>query len=304
MDNLSTAFKSLLGVSNHFSSEAAALRYFESIRWPEGPVSPYDSESKVYKCKGYKYKCSTTGKYFNVKKGTMFENSKIPLRKWLIGIWIMASHKKGCSSVQLATDLGITQKTAWFMAHRIRRCLTQSSYLLNGTVEVDETYIGGLNENRHQSKKKDNTQGRSLDKSVVLGMAQRCGIVRARHIENVRKNILDAQIKENIDTHATIYTDELGAYKNMPHHKKHESIKHKSHEYVRGNVHTNNIENFWSVMKRGIYGIYHYTSKKHLQKYIDEFAFRYNMRSLDISLKMEIIFSISDTRTKYNELTA
>lgn len=181
-------FKSLFDLQSAFPDEQSCIDHLENMIWGDVIISPFDATSKVYKCEGNKYRCKNTGKYFNVKTGTLFDNTKIELRKWFMAIWLVTSHKKGISSVQLSKDIGVTQKTAWFMLERIRKCFSsENNNSLNDVVEVDETYIGGKNKNRHNSKKVKNAQGRSLkDKSAVVGMVQRQGKVNAHHVPDTK----------------------------------------------------------------------------------------------------------------------
>ena len=175
-------FKSVLELFEVFSTEQACIDHMEQLRWNGNVVSPFDSTSKVYKCKDNKYRCKNTGKYFNVKTNTLFDNSNVPLRKWFTAIWLVTCHKKGISSLQLSRDIDVTQKTAWFMLQRIRNCFgIEKNNDLTNTVELDETYVGGKNKNRHADKKVEFSQGRSTkDKTPVFGMVERKGKLNAK----------------------------------------------------------------------------------------------------------------------------
>lgn len=273
-------FKTILDLINTFPNEESCIEHLENLRWEDGNIiSPFDVDSKVYICKGNRYRCKNSGKYFNVKSGTLFDNTKVKLQKWFLAIWLITSHKKGISSVQLSKDIGVTQKTAWFMLHRIRNCFGfDNNNDLTGEVEVDETYIGGKNKNRHANKKVKHSQDRSTkDKAPVFGAVQRGGKLNAKHVPDVGMRTLTNEIVSTV-TDATIYSDEWLGYKSLKRIYDHQFVKHGNGEYVNGQIHTNTIEGFWSQLKRGIFGIYHFTSVKHIQNYVDVFVFRYNTR--------------------------
>lgn len=297
-------FNSILDLINTFPDEETCILHLEELRWNGNVVSPFDPYSKVYKCANNRYRCKETGKYFNVKTSTLFDNTKVKLQKWFIAIWLVTSHKKGISSLQLARDIKVTQKTAWFMLQRIRACFDiNNDEQLDNTVEIDETYVGGKNKNRHANKKVPQSQGRSTkDKTAVVGMVERGGRVKACIVGNVQSKTLSAEIIQNVKETANLCTDEWVGYKGISRIYDHAVIKHNEGEYVRGRVHTNTIEGFWSLMKRGIIGIYHFASKKHLQKYVDEFVFRYNSRDLIESARFNVLLANTETRTTYKGL--
>ncbi len=299
-------FTSLYDLLEAFPNETACIKYLEKIRWNGNVVSPFDKTSKVYKCKGNKYKCKNTGKYFNVRKGTMFESSNISLRKWFMAIYLITSHKKGIASLQLSKDIRITQTSAWFVLHRIRKCFQfENDNILNGKVEIDETYIGGKNKNRHADKKVPNAQGRSLkDKVAVLGMVERNGKVNAKVVPNTSADTLTKEIIKCVRDSANIYTDEYLGYNRISQFYLHAIVRHKLSEYVNGEVFTNSIEGFWSLVKRGLIGIYHFTSKKHLQIYLDEFVFRFNTRYYSETDRFDRLLTNMTVRTRYQDLVA
>ena len=296
--------KSIIELIQKCPTEDECYELLEKIQWHGNVISPYDKNSKVYKCKGHNYRCKKTGKYFNVKTNTLFESSKIGLIKWFSTIWIITSHKKGISSLQLSKDIKVTQKTAWFMLQRIRKCFKfENNNILCNDVEIDETYIGGKDKNRHSKKKIKNTQGRSLkDKIPVIGMVERNGKLNARIVTDVQSKSLTKEVLKSIKQSANVYTDEWLGYKNISKYYKHYVVNHSSQEFVNANAYTNTLECVWGILKRGILGIYHFTSKKHLQAYIDEFVFRYNTRHMTEQDRFKRFLSNINVRTKYKEL--
>ena len=293
-------FNSILELLKAFPDEQTCIDHLEQLRWNGNVVSPFDPTSKVYNCKGNKYKCKNTGKYFNVKTNTIFDNTKIELQKWFLGIWLVTSHKKGISSLQLGRDLNITQKSAWFMLSRIRQCFgLDDNEQLDNEVEADETFVGGKNKNRHADKK---FKGTSEDKTPVLGMVERSGKLKAVKVENTTNETLSREIIKNVKETSTLYTDEYASYTRLKRIYDHSVVKHSQHQYVNGRVHTNTIESFWALLKRGIFGIYHFTSKKHLQLYVDEFVFRYNSRTSSEAMRFNLLLQNTENRITYKNL--
>lgn len=300
---INTDFKSILELVQAFPDEQTCINHLEELRWNGNVVSPFDPSSIVYKCKGNKYKCKNTGKYFNVRTSTLFDNTKIELRKWFMAIYIVTAHKKGISSLQLSRDLHITQKSSWFMLQRIRNCFgIDNDAQLDNEVEVDETFIGGKNKNKHAKKKNPNSQGGG-GKAPVIGLMERGGKVIARKIENRDTETLTKQVVKNVKQSAILYTDEHKGYGFVGTLYKHHTVNHSIKQYVDGSAHTNTLEGFWSLLKRGIIGIYHFTSPKHLQKYVDEFTFRYNTRKLTERNRFNLLLSNSENRLTYKVLT-
>ena len=286
-------FNSILELMQAFPDEQSCIDHLEALRWNGYVISPFDPLSKVYKCKNNRYRCANTKKYFNVKTGTLFDNTKVPLQKWFLAIWLITCHKKGVSSLQLARDIDVTQKTAWFMLQRIRKCFgIENDNHLDNDVEIDETYIGGKNKNRHSDKKVEQSQGRSVkDKIPVVGMVERKGKLNAKKVDNVQAPSLTKEIIQNVRRTARLHTDEWMGYRGVSKLYEHSIVKHGVGQYVDGNIYTNTIEGFWSLLKRGILGIYHSASRKHLQNYVDEFVFRYNTRHYEESERFNLLLS-------------
>lgn len=300
-------FSSIFELIKAFPDEQSCINHLELLRWSGNIISPFDSTSKVYKCAGNKYKCKNTGKYFNVKVGTIFEDTKIPLLKWFMALYVFSSHKKGISSHQLARDISVTQKSAWFMLQRLRYGFEHPKFkqFIGGTVEVDETFIGGDEYNKHADKKTEGNQGRSnKTKAVVFGMKQREGNVVAKVVPDTKGATLKPIIKESVAYGSNLISDEWVAYNGLNKQYNHERVNHGAKQFVNGMAHTNGIENFWSHLKRGIDGIYHWVSKEHIQRYVNEFALRYNTRGILTSERFNLILSNAATkRLTYKELT-
>ncbi|WBX95746.1 IS1595 family transposase [Chryseobacterium gambrini] len=300
--------KSVFELTQIFSTEQICIDYLEVMKWSNAPISPFDETSKVYKCKNNQYRCKNTGKYFNVKTGTMFENSKVSLRKWFMAIWLVTSHKKGISSIQLGKDIGVRQATAWFMLQRIRACFgIENSNELEGIVECDETFIGGKNKNRHKDKKVKNSQGRSFkDKTPVMGMLQRDGKMNAFVVPDTKRKSIQPLVCRYVNPETTtLISDEWLGYTGLDKYYDHRIIDHSKKEYVslqNNSIHTNNIEGSWNILKRSVSGMYNHVSKKHLQKYVDEFVYRFNLRKVTDQEKFRYLLLNSNVRTKYKEL--
>ncbi len=299
-------FKNLIDVMLYFNDKATCEKHLAQMRWEGGqPVCPHcGSCGKIYTMK-HNYKCSDCRKQFSVTKGTIFESSHISLQKWFAALWLITSHKKGISSLQLHRDIGVTQKTAWFMLQRIRFMVRTDNFRkpLENEVEVDETYIGGKNKNRHADKKVPMSQGRSVkDKTPVFGLVERNGIVVAMKVDNTSGKNLKPIIMKHVSKAASLFTDEWRAYKGLDKDFNHSVVRHGEGEYVVGNAHTNTIEGFWSLLKRGIVGIYHSVSAKHLDLYLDEFEFRYNTREIACADRFCLSLTKSNCRLTYAEL--
>lgn len=300
------SFDSVFVLMNAFNTEKKCINYLESKLWVNGkPVSPYDPTSKVYRRGDGMYRCKNTGKNFNVRIGTLFEGTKVPLPKWFYAIYLVTCHSKGISSVQLSKDIHVTQKTAWFMTQRIREAFKQDyKEKFDGEVELDETFVGGKNKNRHWNKKAQKCQGRAfVDKFPVFGMLQRNGKVFCAVVKNTTSKQLTPHILRKIKHSATIYSDEWQGYNVVSKIYKHHIVDHGHGIYVSGGAYTNTIEAFWgNYCKRAINGIYNFISRKHAQRYFNEFCFRYNTRKVTISERFEEAILHCKSRLTYNEL--
>lgn len=302
-------FSNLLNLLTYFKDEQVCLDYLEQIRWDGKLECPYKDcdGDKIFRCADHKYKCAKCLRIYSAKVGTIFEGSKLPLQKWFAGIYLITAHKKGISSLQLSRDLSITQKSAWFLLHRVRFSLglKTNDVKLKGIIEADETFIGGKEENKHKSKRTEGTQGRSVKtKTAVAGVIERGGELRAKKVEDTRGYHLKPFIISNVEFGSKLMTDEWLGYKGLVALFKHKYVKHNEGEYVSDNCHTNSMEGFWSLLKRGVNGIYHSISSKHLQKYVDEFVFRYNTRSNSESGRFDAMLNnINGRLTYYNLIT-
>ena len=296
--------KSLPQLIMEYSDEDKCIKFFEDLLWDGHPVSPFDKTSKVYKCKNNQYLCKNTNKHFNVKTGTVLENTKLKLSVWIVAIWMYTNHKLNCSSMQLSRDLGITQKSAWFVLHRLRYLLRrQHGSMLYGCVEIDETYIGGKNKNRHSSLKVKNAQGRSgKDKVAVFGMIERLtGRVISYVVDSASASELIPHIHNHIEYESHVYSDELSTYKQLGKNYIHKIVKHNEGQYVEDDVHTNTIENYWSVLKRGLSNYVH-ISRKHFQKYVDESSFRRFTMKFEPAERMIYLACNIRGRLRYSDL--
>ena len=300
-----TKFDSLFSVMEYFSTDAICKQAIAQSRWSEGDViCPYCGEHHCHLCKDNRYLCKGCNHKFNVTVGTIFENTKISLRKWFIAMYLISSHKKGIASHQLARDINVTQKTAWFILHKVRSLYAQDTKKLNGEVECDEAYIGGREKNKHESKKTEGTQGRSTKtKTPVFGMIERNGNLVARKVQDTKGNTLCPLIRQFVKEGSRIFTDEFIGYNSLYNSEyTHAIVRHNAKEFVVGDVHTNSIEGFWGQLKRSIFGIYHFVSAKYLQRYVDEAVFRYNTREDKESVRFEKMFGRSLNVVKYTQI--
>lgn len=301
----------MIELAEMFPTEDSAREWFESKIWPNGRCCPKcGSTSTVESSHGkMPYWCSDCRSYFSIRTGTLLESSKVSLRKWAWAIYLHLTSLKGVSSMKLHRDIGVTQKTAWFMLGRIRAAFEgDDDPPFDGPVEVDESYFGGLERNKHESKKQNAGRG-PVGKTAVVGAKDReSGKVKARVIQTPDRATLWTFIDDSVAYGATVYTDGATAYigvGDMLNGIQHEAVNHTVGEYVRGMAHTNGVESFWAMLKRGYQGTYHWMSGKHLHRYIAEFAGRHGIRSLDTIEQMaHLAQGLTGKRLKYTELTA
>ncbi|MCY4497381.1 MAG: IS1595 family transposase [Rhodospirillaceae bacterium] len=296
---------SLMELGEMFPDEAAARKWFERHVWPDGRYCPRCGSTRTHEASHAKcpYRCSDCRAYFSVKTGTALEASKVPLRKWVFAIYLEATSLKGVSSMKLHRDLKVTQRTAWFMLHRLREAwAVKGPEIYSGPLEVDETFMGGRRANMPKAKRKEFSGGGSVGKTIVAGARDReTNRVSAAVVESTDADTLQGFVAEHAAPGATVYTDEHGAYRGMPY--EHETVTHSAGEYVKGDAHTQGIESFWAMLKRAHKGTFHKISPKHMQRYVDEFAGRHNVRNQDtIDQMRSIVAGMVGKRLLYREL--
>jgi transposase-like protein len=306
MDEPKNLPQTLIEAIRYFSDQDVCVQFVAKLRWPDGPVCPtcggtehsYLTTRRVWKCKACK-------RQFSVKVGSIFEDSAISLDKWLAAMWMIANSKNGVSSHEMARSLGITQKSAWFLLQRIRLAMQTGTFeKLDGEIEVDETFIGGKARNMHKdvrAKKITGTGGK--DKALVAGMLQRGGELRAVVVADTRRATLQAGVGEHVEQGSAVYSDSLQSYIGLAGEYDHKVVDH-AEKYVDGQVHVNGVENFWSLLKRGLHGTYVSVQPWHLFRYIDERVFTYNERGLtDLDRFLVVLGTVTGRRLTYKALT-
>lgn len=295
----------LLEAIRYFSDLDVATEYVAKLRWPQGPVCPrcgglehsYLTTRRIWKCKACK-------RQFSVKVGTIFEDSPLGLDKWLPAVWLIANSKNGISSHELGRALGVTQKSTWFMLHRIRLAMQSGTFSkLSGIVEVDETFIGGKARNMNARTRARRNLGGTRGKTTVVGMIERGGRVRAEVVPNTSRDTLQPRVRNAVESGASVYTDAALHYSGLRADYDHRVVDHAM-RYVDGQVHTNVMENFWSLLKRGLHGTYISVEPFHMFRYLDERVFTFNLRDLDDYGRFSaVLAAVSGRRLTWAQLT-
>ena len=310
--NMKKDFKNIIELVEYFKTEEICVSFLKSVIWKNGKKCPHCGSCEIMEYKNYKRnRCKACKKDFSIKQGTIFQDSNIPLKKWFMAMYIFNVCKKGLSSCQLASDISVSQKTAWFILQRLRYASKNLSYngKFSGTTEIDEAYLGGSETNKHVDKKN------KVEKTCIIGLVNRdTKKVRAYKVSSNEKEVLLGKIYPNVKDRSNIFTDSYNGYDDLKKYYNHEFVKHCAGEYNRDKkdnqgrtaykINKNSIEGFWSQLKRGINGTYHWVSKKHVNKYLDEFSFRYNSRNKSDIDRFKMFCHNLNGKLLYNDLIA
>lgn len=287
--------------------EQTAIDHFTAIRWKNGAFCPYCKSARVYHfADNRNHKCGDCRKRFSIRVGTIFHDSKLPLRKWIFAIWLITNQKKGIASTQLALDLDISQKSAWFVTHRLRHAIRTQSFNrpLEGEIEADETFIGGKEKNKHAKDRKGGMQG-GAGKIAVLGMLERNGELRAGVTPSLSARNVQTVIRDNVAAGSLVLTDEHRSFQGLSADYIHHTVNHSAGEYVRKfYVHTNGIESVWALFKRQIIGTHHWMSAKYMNMYLSEMSWRFNLRELTAGDRVNALLAQTEGRLTYKALVA
>ena len=299
---------SLVQLTRMFPDDATARTWVEGIRWPDGPICPHCKSDRIAHPVTHKtmtHRCRDCRKWFSVRTGTVMQSSKLDLQVWVIAVYLLNTGLKGQASMKLHRDLGITQKAAWHLAHRIRECWDKKGGLFGGPAEADESYWGGKESNKHASKKLKAGRG-AVGKVPVAGVRDRAtGKVAARKVEKADAFTVQSFVAEHVQIGAHLFTDESRVYSGIGAWYRHATVKHSVGEYVNGMASTNGLESFWAAMRRGFHGTYHHFSAKHLNRYVTEFAGRHNNRDADtLDMMAESFAGMIGKRLRYADLIA
>lgn len=288
----------LMALVEQFSDERKCQAYLEGLRWPDGAKCPRCQSEKVYSVIDRdQFDCNSCRYQFSVTAGTIFNDTHLPLWKWFIAVYLMMESKKGISACQMQRTLKVAYRTAWYLCHRIRKAIEEAKDKpqLTGTVEVDETYVGGKHDSRRQRG--------PWEKQAVVGLLQRDGNFEAHTIPTPSRSVLTGIVRERVSPDAKVYTDKYRAYRSMRKTHEHNTVNHRDEEWVRGDVHTNSVENAWSLFKRSIVGSFHQISRKHMDAYLDEFEWRFNNRENPFLFRDTLLRLLSSRRMEYKQLT-
>jgi len=306
------SFKSLIELFEAFPDEQSAIDHLRALRWKNGAFCPYCGGTRIMHFSDKRtHKCSDCRQRFSIKVGTIFEDTKLPLRKWFAAIWLITAHKKGIASTQLATDLSITQKSAWFVLHRLRYAARTKSFArpLAGEVEADSTFVGGNPRNKPLSKRAQLAKsGAKTEKIVVHGVMQRAAEgevsqARAFTLPNASGPAIQANVRANVEPGSTLYTDAWRSYRKLKAEYVHKWVDHGV-SYVDGTIHTNGIEGFWSLFKRQYHGTHHWISRKHMDAYLNEMCYRWNRRDMGAGERVNDFLGNVEGRLTYKALIA